>query len=97
VLLNLPSGQKPSAKASRVEARITPGSGSGNRIDLKSPSNRYTLWVHPDLIDLEKRVIVRIKGQQRHNEFVTPDLAATLEDFRERGYRQRLFVARLEF
>ncbi len=96
-LLNLPNGQKPHVKASQVTARIAPGSGSGNRIELDSLSSRYTVWIHPDLVDLEKRVIVIIKHQQRHNDFVDADLAATLEDFHERGDRQRLYVARLEF
>jgi pimeloyl-ACP methyl ester carboxylesterase len=63
---------------------------------VDSPSKHYTLWIHPDLVDLEKRVIVKVKTQQKHNAFIDPDVAAMLEDYRERGDRQRLFVAKLE-
>lgn len=97
VVLPQPEGQKQSVAPSLIKVRIAPGSGSGNVVNLDSPSKRYTLWIHPDLLDLEKRVIVKINGQQKHNAFIDPDVAATLEDYRDRGDRQRLFVAKLEF
>lgn len=97
VVLPLPEGQRTHVKPDLVSAHVKPGSGSGNRIELESPSSRYTLWIHPDLVDLEKRVIVRIKSQQKHNDFIEQNAAVMLEDYRERGDRQRLFVARLDF
>jgi pimeloyl-ACP methyl ester carboxylesterase len=96
VVLPQPEGMRQAVAPSLINVRITPGTGSGNVIVLDSPSKHYTLWIHPDLVDLEKRVIVKVKTQQKHNAFIDPDVAAMLEDYRERGDRQRLFVAKLE-
>jgi hypothetical protein len=97
VILPQPNGEKQSLSPSLINVRITPGNGSGNVIVLDSPSKHYALWIHPDLVDLTKKVIVKVKTQQKHNAFIDPDAAATLEDYRDRGDRQRLFVAKIEF
>lgn len=97
VILPQPNGEKQTPSPSIIDVRITPGNGSGNVIVLNSPAKHYTLWIHPDLVDLEKKVIVKIKTQQKHNAFIDQDAAATLEDYRDRGDRQRLYAAKLEF
>jgi len=97
VVLNAPAGAKGNTKPMWISADIAPGSKNGNDVTVNSPSNKHTLWIHPDLIDLEKRVFIHVNGQRKHNQFIDPDVAATLEDFHTRGDRQRLFVARLEF
>jgi hypothetical protein len=50
------------------------------------------------MIDFAKPVNVRLNLQLRWaNKIVTPSLTTLLEDFHERGDRQRLFLAKLEF
>ena len=98
VVLNAPDGAKEHKKAMSLDVKIVSGANNGNQVSiLNSLSKRHTIWVHPDLFDLEKRVIVKIRGAQKYNHFVQPDLAATLEDYVTRGDRQRLFIARLDF
>jgi hypothetical protein len=90
-ILPKPPGDTSRVTPMKIDARI-PTDGS---IVVKSPSKRHLLWIHPDLIDLEKRVKVTINGKV-HQQFIDPDFTATIEDYRERGDRQRLFIARLE-
>lgn len=97
VVLPAPAGQKSHVKPDLITARIAPGGASGNRIEVQSPASRHTLWIHPDLVDLEKRVTVKINSQHKLNDFVEQDAAVMLEDFRARGDRQRVYAAKLEF
>ena len=95
------SGPRPSRSgASRpmtIEARVAPGDTDRNVIQLRCGTDRTTIWLNPDLIDFDKRVVVRLNGRQRHNKFLRPDLEVLLEDLRLRGDRERLFWARLDF
>ena len=50
------------------------------------------------MIDFTKPVTVKINRRAYWtNKLVTPSAATMLEDFYERGDRQRLFMAKLEF
>ena len=91
VILPPPPGQ-PSISPMHIKGRFT----SANVLIVSSPSNRYTVWIHPDLVDLEKRLRMTINGK-RYNQFIDPDFTATIDDYRERGDRQRLYIAKLEF
>ncbi len=71
----------------------------GNII-IVNPSNvkQLTIWLSKEMIDFSRPVTVRINGSQRLiNRKVQPSLQTLLEDFYERGDRQRLFWARLDF
>jgi predicted esterase len=91
VILPLPPGHKIRVSPMKIKARVTPE----NLLYVASPSNRHTLWIHPELVDLERRVKMTINGRTT-NQFIDPDFTATIDDFRERGDRQRLCIAKLE-
>lgn len=91
-VLPLPKGSKTRISPMKIKARFT----TGNLLEVSSPSPRHTVWIHPDLVDLEKRVKLHVNGKQSQ-QFIDPDFTATLEDYRNRGDRQRLYTAKLEF
>ncbi|WP_339733721.1 hypothetical protein [uncultured Gimesia sp.] len=69
----------------------------GNVIYVKSAGKINTLWLSPEIVDYEKRLVVRIGGKQKFNDFLRPDMKAMLDDVRNRGDRQKLFDVRLDF
>jgi hypothetical protein len=73
--------------------KVTPG----NTIVLQSGAKRHSLFLSPDLVDFEKRLVVRWNGGQRFNDFLKPNLGDMLEDFRLRADRQKLTWVRLDF
>lgn len=93
--------QRPSiVKNGRVLARpvtLNVSVKEGNVIYVKSAGNINTLWLSPEIVDFDKRVMVRIGGKAKFNDFLRPDMKAMLDDFRNRGDRQKLFDARLDF
>jgi hypothetical protein len=54
-----------------------------------------TLWLNPALVDFDKRLVVEVGGQRKFNDFLKPEIEAVVEDFRQRGDRQRLHAVRL--
>ena len=59
---------------------------------------QLSVWLRPDMIDFGTPFTVRINQVIRWNgRVVQPSLATMLEDFYQRGDRQRLFWARLDF
>lgn len=56
---------------------------------------RATLWLSPELIDLDQRLTVSWKGRRKRFE-VSPELEVMLEDVRLRGDRQHPFWAKIE-
>ena len=76
-----------------IDVKSTPA----NTIFLSSGASQHTIWLSPQNIDFEKRIIVRIKAVQRFNDFVRPDMGTMLEDLRLRGDRETMFWARLDF
>jgi pimeloyl-ACP methyl ester carboxylesterase len=77
----------------KIQGTITPG----NTIYVGSGGERATIRLSPELVDFANRVEVKIGGRSRMRDFVTPSVEALLEDLRERGDRQRLYWAKLEF
>lgn len=69
----------------------------GNLIYVKSGGKFTTLWLSPELVDYEKRLRVRFGLKRKFNDFLRPDMKAMLDDFRNRGDRQKLFDVRLDF
>lgn len=69
----------------------------GNVIYVRSGGKVNTLWFSPEIVDYEQRLVVRIGGKQKFNDFLRPDMKAMLDDFRNRGDRQKLFDVRLDF
>ncbi|MEQ8855157.1 hypothetical protein [Gimesia sp.] len=69
----------------------------GNVIYVKSGGKSYSLWLNPELVDFDKRLEVHVDNKTQFNDFLRPDMKAMLDDFRDRGDRQKLFDARLDF
>jgi enterochelin esterase-like enzyme len=71
----------------------------GNQININVRGlHEVTVWLGQGMIDFTKPVTVRINGGlMMANRKVTPSLSTLLEDFFQRGDRQRLFWAKLEF
>ena len=56
-----------------------------------------TIWLNANLIDLDKKLSIKMSdGQQKFNDFLKPEIDAVLEDFRQRGDRQRLHSVRIQ-
>lgn len=84
----------------RIRARPVPLNVSikvGNVIYVRSGGKIVTLWLSPELVDYEKRLEVRIGGKRKFNDFLRSDMKAMLDDFQNRGDRQKLFDVRLDF
>ncbi len=69
----------------------------GNVIYVKSGGKNCSLWLNPELVDFEKRLEVRVDNRRQFHDFLRPDMKAMLDDVRDRGDRQKLFEARLDF
>jgi pimeloyl-ACP methyl ester carboxylesterase len=82
-------------KPAFVAAKIA----AGNQIGVvRSGVEHMTLWLGRGMIDFDKPVTVNVNTGQKElrNLVVKPSLGVLLEDFFDRGDRQRLYLARIE-
>lgn len=84
----------PKVKPALVAGRIA----SGNSIAVEAVGvGQVSVWLARGMIDFDKPVTVRVNNDIKwNNAAVKPKLATLLEDFWERGDRQRLYVARID-
>ena len=79
-----------------LKAKILAGE-SGNkktiRVDGRGP---ITLWLNPTLVDFDKRLVIERDSKQKFNDFLKPEIEAVVEDYRQRGDRQRLHSVRMQ-
>ena len=78
-----------------MTARILLGETEKKSIVLGGQGS-VTVWLNANLIDLDKRLSITIDGQRKFNDFLKPEIEAVLEDFRQRGDRQRLRSIRIQ-
>jgi len=78
-----------------LSARVLPGETDKKTISVGG-RGVMTLWLNPTLVDFDKRLIVEVGGKQKFNNFLKPEIEAVVEDFRQRGDRQRLHSIRLQ-
>ena len=92
-----PKRKRPAKPAPIIlTARILPGETEKQSIVLGG-QGPVTVWLNANLIDLDKRLSIRMAdGQQKFNDFLKPEIEAVLEDFRQRGDRQRLHSIRIQ-
>lgn len=92
-----PKGKRPPKPTPiSLTARILPGETEKKSIVLGG-QGPVTVWLNANLIDLDKRLSIKLgDGQQKFNDFLKPDIEAVLEDFRQRGDRQRLHSVRIQ-
>jgi acetyl esterase/lipase len=84
----------PNAKVATVAGRIV----NGNQVGVFAAGvKQVTVWLGRGTVDFEKPVTVYLNSSQLGNPRpVKPSLAVLLEDFYQRGDRQRLYVARID-
>jgi hypothetical protein len=87
--------QKPAAPII-LSAKILAGDTAVKNLALGGKGSA-TIWLNSNLIDLDKRLIIKSNdGQQKFNDFLKPEIEAVLEDYRQRGDRQRLHSVRIQ-
>ncbi|MBC7818439.1 MAG: hypothetical protein IAG10_16250, partial [Planctomycetaceae bacterium] len=87
--------QKPAAQII-LTAKILAGETDKKNITLGGRGSA-TIWLNANLIDLDKKLSIKMgDGQQKFNDFLKPEIEAVLEDFRQRGDRQRLHSVRIQ-
>jgi predicted esterase len=75
------------ARAAGIEGKIH----ENNSIHLDTAAAKMTIWLSPELVDFDKRVMINGKAQT-----VAPSLDVLLEDVRTRADRQHAFWAKVE-
>lgn len=81
--------ERPSARAEATAA--------GNRVDVRgSRLGAFTVYVHPDMFNLDENVVIAVDGKVAFDAKVEPDVAFMLRDFLERRDRKALYVAAVE-
>ncbi|HUG91663.1 MAG TPA: hypothetical protein VML55_12560 [Planctomycetaceae bacterium] len=76
--------------------RVADASSDRTVVYLDSGAERHTIYLSPELVDFDKRLLVRWQGRQKFNDFLHPEIETLLEDFRVRGDRQMLFWSKIE-
>ena len=92
-VLPLPPGAGSRVNKMSIDARVN----VGNVLTFESATDKFIVRFLPNLIDFNKRVIVRSKGRQKFSGFITPDSQSILEELRTTGDRSRLPLATQTF
>lgn len=73
--------------------------GEGNSVSVMLRGfKRGTIWLGPGMVDFEKPITLRVNGAvQGGKRPIKPSLETLLEDLYQRGDRQRVFWARVDF
>jgi pimeloyl-ACP methyl ester carboxylesterase len=93
--VNSPAKWNALATPAAMQARI----GAANSITVNVRGlKQVTIWLGSGMIDFDKPVNIRVQPYNLMvNRLIRPDLGTLLEDFYQRGDRQRLFLARIDF
>lgn len=68
-----------------------------NRIEVEgSRVGAFTVFVHPDMIRLERPLVITYNGEEVYNRMVEPDPVFMLQNFLEERDRSLLFVAEVK-
>jgi pimeloyl-ACP methyl ester carboxylesterase len=92
-ILPLPPGVGKGVNKMSIDA----GASVGNIVTFESATEKFVVRFLPNLVDFDKRVVVRSRGRQKFNGFITPDSKAILEELRTTGDRSRLPLATQQF
>ncbi|MEZ6067702.1 MAG: hypothetical protein R3B90_18770 [Planctomycetaceae bacterium] len=88
------NGHRP-PRALLVTGKISAGNETHNAIYVRHPGKRTVVWLSPEFVDYEKRLKVYVNGNNPFNDFAKPSVIDLLEDFRDRGDRERLYWTKL--
>ncbi len=86
-------GGRLKTKPQPIHANITPT----GKISVRSGAQHTVVKLSPALINFDERIRVESRSRKVFNGFLKPDLQVLLDDLRERGDRQRLYWAQVEF
>ena len=77
-----------------TEAQLT----AVNGINVRTGASRATVWLSPEIIDLDRRVKISVNGNRVNTKepFIRPDVQVILEDARTRADRKHPFWAKVE-
>ncbi|WP_166830985.1 carboxylesterase family protein [Thalassoroseus pseudoceratinae] len=78
-----------------VEADILDGSTDHTTINLSTAAKLYTVWLSTDLIAYDRKLLIRMGGRRKYNEFPHPTFKALFEDYRERADHRRLYHTKI--
>lgn len=57
---------------------------------------RFTVWLHPKMVDLKKPVTILVNGEKRFTGNVQPSLVTALDSYRRRGDWGMIYTAKVE-
>lgn len=86
--------ERNNANQGKIEGNILDPAANGVRV-IKMPAKKYSVWLHPDMVDFNRPVRIDFEGDTRRLE-ITPDIGVMLEDARTRGERLRPYWARVD-
>ncbi len=67
---------------------------AANRVDIRaSRLGAFTVYVHPDMVNLDENLVIAVNGDVVFDAKVKPDPAWMMENFLERRDRKALYVA----
>jgi hypothetical protein len=91
----MPAKWKPNVYPATMCAQVS----DGNRINVTTYGlQQISVWFGRGLkVDIDKPVLITVNNRPRYEKKVKPDLSLMLEDFYDRGDRQRLYIARVNF
>jgi predicted esterase len=70
----------------------------GNALEVTTQNvKRFTVWLHPKMIDVTKPVTIIVNGKPRYTEKVTPSLATALESYDRRTDWGLIYPIKIEF
>ena len=89
-ILPAPAGSAQRVIPMEIDARITPG----NSLIVKSAAAGFTVRLTPELIDFDKKVVLKLGSQAKsENIYLKPDAGVVIDELRLRGDRNRLPLA----
>ena len=89
-ILPAPAGSAQRVIPMEIDARITPG----NSLIVKSAAAGFTVRLTPELIDFDKKVVLKLGSQAKsENIYLKPDAGVVIDELRQRGDRNRLPLA----
>ncbi|MBA7595121.1 hypothetical protein ES703_02080 [subsurface metagenome] len=70
---------------------------SANRVEIEgSRLGGFSVFVHPDMIRLERNLVINVNGEEAFNQKVEPDLEFLLQNFLANRDRKLIYVAKIE-
>ena len=85
-------GVVPELRPARIETSIT----SQNRVRVTTSASQTTVWLSPELVNLDERVEVQVNDRRVSRGFLEGNLTDLLEDVRTRFDRQHPFWLKID-